>query len=265
MIVSVVSPFTRNTGNTVSTLLLGLGFTELKRRVLLSHIKPQSPSIDGYLGLKSFDDKTSTPAQLVKLMREGAIQPEEIGDYCKLFEEYLHVFSNTHPNFLEDDMSTLLDFITESTMPYDYVVFDIDEGIEHPTSKKVISKSDIIILNLTGNLIDLDLFNQNKENLMRLFRGKKIILLCSKYNFRAIKTKQLLMHIGAKATLSVIRYNSWIGWGCNTGKLPTVFKQGKIKNPESVDIYKDACALASVVAKARIEVSKASKPIKGVF
>jgi hypothetical protein len=263
MIISVVSPHASNNGNTVSSILLGLGLGDLKRKVLLTHIRPQSNAFDNYLGLKAFADKTSTPTQLVKLMREGAIQPEEIGDYCKTFEDYLDVFTNKETNFSEQDMRTLLDFLLTSTTHYDYQLYDIDESSDHATSEMVLSKSNIIILNVSANSTDLDKFVAMKDRIAKMCRGKKVILLCTAYDSKAYKsTKEISKHLGLDTTVYVIRYNSWLKYGCNTGKLAYVYKQAKTKDADVVEVYKDVSSLASVVAKTKIAIGKAAK---GVF
>ena len=76
MVVAVISPHTHNNGNTMTSILTALGLAELKKTVLLTHTCARSDAFYQYLGLNSYEDKTSTPTQLVKLMREGAIKPE---------------------------------------------------------------------------------------------------------------------------------------------------------------------------------------------
>lgn len=262
MNIAVISPHTRKSGNTVSSILLSMGLSELKRKVLLTHIRPQSDSFYSYLGLVAYEDKTSTPSQLVKLMREGAIKPEEIGDYCKSVMDYLDVFTNKESNFSESDMSTLLTYLLSSSLDYEYLVFDVDEDVNNETVKYVLKNSHIVIFNLTASFVELDQFNNMKLDLMKVCRGKKILLLCSKYDHKVCKTKDIANYLGAKATCHVIRYNPWVQWSCNRGKLDQFFKQGKIKNPEVMEVYRDVMSLTSVVAKAKKVVGR---ELKGVF
>lgn len=262
MIISVVSPHSSRTGNTVSSILLALGLADTKRKVLLTHIKPQSFSFDQYLGLKDFEDKTTTPTQLVKLMREGAIKTEDIGDYCKLFEEYLYVFTNKETNFSEHDIHTLIETLLRGEMPFDYLVFDIDEKTEHETTELVLSKSNIIILNVTDSFSDLSDFNRQRERIAKMCKGKKVILLCSMYDPRVVKLKEITGILKLDTNCYTIRRNVWLKWGCNKGKIVDVFKQAKLKNPELLEAYRDANSLAMAVSKAKIAIGKAAK---GVF
>ena len=80
MVISVMSPHTSGNGTTTTALLLALGLGNMKKKVLLTHTDSVSESFYTYLGLQQFEDKTSTPTQMVKLLREGAIQSEDISD-----------------------------------------------------------------------------------------------------------------------------------------------------------------------------------------
>lgn len=263
MLISIVSPHATNNGNTVSSLLLGMGLADTKRKILLTHTNPQSPAFERYLGLQAFEDKTSTPTQLVKLMREGAIKAEEIGDYCKEINDYLHVFTNNESNFSEHDMATLLNFlITSDLSMYEHIVFDVDASRDHEASQTVVSKSDIIILNITASFLELDKFNAEKERIIKMCRGKKVIMLCSQYDSKASKVKDITKFLGLNTTVHVIRENSWVKWACNQGKLYHVFKQGKIKDSDVIEVFKDTTSLAGAVAKAKVSIGKAQK---GVF
>lgn len=262
MIISVLSPFAKRSGNTVSSIFLGMGLGELKRKTLITHVKPLSKSFDYYLGLQSYEDKTTTPSQLAKLMREGAIKPEEITDYCKSVDDYLDVFTNSETNFSESDMSTLLNFLVNSETNYEYTVVDIDESLDHETAKMVLNKSSIVVINLPPDAVELKRFNEEKEKIMKLCKGKKVIMLCSVFDSRAFKTtKEISKLLDVKTTIYVIRHNSWVKWGCNNGKLGYVYKQGKIKDADVIEVFKDAGSLASAVAKAKIAINKSLKGV----
>lgn len=259
MIISVISPHAKRNGNTVSSILLSLGLGELKRKVLLTHVKPQSSAFEYYLGLKAYEDKTSTPTQLVKLMREGAIQPEEIGDYCKVINDYVDVFTNNATNFSEKDMSTLLSFLIGSSVNYEYVVIDVDQNIDHETTKKVLNKSDIVILNVSPSFHELEEFKAMEEKIKKLTAGKKVLLLTSMYDSKACKLKEIPKVIGVKTTSYMIRENSWIKYGCNYGKINYVFEQSKAKDPDVIEIARDVAALTTAISKAKIAIAKQKK------
>ena len=104
MIVAVMSPQTEGNGNTITSIFLALGLATSNKKVLLKHTNPNSGSFYKYLGLEQYEDKTTTPTQLVKLLRQGAIQPEEITDYCKHAFDGLDVFTTKQTSFTDKDM-----------------------------------------------------------------------------------------------------------------------------------------------------------------
>lgn len=257
MIISVVTPHEQNSGNTTLALLMAHALADLKRNVFFSHVKPKSPSLYTYLGLSAFDDKTSTPTQLVKLMREGAIRVADIGDYCKNDVEYLDIFTNYSDNFTQDDMDTLLEFVTSSPdSEYEYQVFDIDADISHPSALHVLKKSDIIVLNLNSSVHSLEIFKETQPSLFKLFKDKKVIMVVNKYDSRVSKLKDVAKLIGAKTSPYQLRYNSWLQWACNRGKLSYLYLQGKAKDGDVIDIHKDVTTLALGVSKARVAILK---------
>lgn len=256
MIISVLSPHAYNSGNTVTSILTGLGLSELKRRIFLSHLSPQSPAMERYLGVTSFEDKTSTPSQLVKLMREGAIKAEDIGDYCKQVNDFLDVFTNTATNFSSQDMSTLVDYLVTSETPYEYLVFDVDVSTDTDSAQLVIRKSDIVILNLTQSFVELDRFKEERENILKLCKGKKVIMVCSMFDAKVGKSKEIIKYLGEKTSIFPIRFNTWVRWGCNNGKLPYMFLQGKTKDPDVIEIFRDSIALTSAISKAKIAIGR---------
>lgn len=261
MIIAVVSPLGRRVGNSVTSLLLGHGLAETKRSVFLTHTSATSRAYEGYLGLTAFEDKTSTPSQLVKLMREGAVQPKEVGDYCSTVYDFLDVFTTTNTNFSEDDKEQLVEFVISSEKHYDYMVFDV-EDLESDTSKYVLRHADIVILNVTDNLVELKEIAERTKELARICAGKKVVLAVSNYDSKAVKLKDIPKHTELNTVCQPIRKNSWLKWACNNGKLTYVFTQGRAKDADVLEVYKDAMSLASAVNKAKIAIAKGKK---GVF
>lgn len=256
MKISIISPQSHNNGNTVSSILIGLGLSELKRKILLTHVQPQSPTFEGYLGFEAYEDKTSTPSQLVKLMREGAIQPEEIGDYCKNLEDFLDVFANSNLNFIKDDMETLLKFILEADTKYEYTLFDFDVENNGFEDELALKKSDIVILNLNNSVNDIAHFNKNRKRIGKACSGKKVIAICSAYDSKSGKLKDLAKQLNLNTTIYPIRYNSWVQWACNKGKLDYVFKQGKTKDKDVIEVYRDIMTIVNVIVKTKAKINK---------
>ena len=247
----------KNSGNTTASLLLAHALADTKRHVFFTHVSAKSSALETYLGLADYEDKTSTPTQLVKLMREGAIKVEDIGDFCKNDVEFLHIFTNNRDNFLQDDMHTLVDYISSSPdSMYEYMVFDIDASLDNETAQLVLKKSDIVVVNLSASTHRLDQFKEMEPQLVKLFNGKKVITLVNQYDQKVMKLKEVTKYLGAKTTPYTIRYNPWVQWSCNKGKLSYLYLQGKVKDADVIDVFRDITTLASGVSKAKVAVIK---------
>lgn len=257
MIVSVMAPHSSGNGNTTTALLLALGLGNMKKKVLLTHTDAISNSLYTYLGLQQFEDKTSTPTQMVKLLREGAIQSEAISDYCKNILDNVFVFTNNKTNFSDDDMETLSEYLVEHS-DFEYLIYDFN-NFDSNTAKYILKKSDIVVLNFTQSYMELDEFKKESQKYMKLFAGKKLVIVCNKFNSVIGKDKDVPKRLGVKAACQVIHYNPWIVMASNGGQLLTLYKNIKAKNSKVVELNNDINKLASFVAKIRIANLKAKQ------
>lgn len=254
MIVAVISPHTSHNGNTITASLLALGLGSMNKKVLLTHSNAISQSFYTYFGLEQYEDKTTTPTQLVKLLREGAIQPEAISDYCKEVTDGVFVFTNNKTNFSDNDMYEFSDFIMQLS-DYDFIIYDIN-NLDTPTATEVLKNADVVIMNLTQSILELQEFSAMKESLMKRCKNKQVILVCNKYSGIAGKQKDISKMINEKADSNVIHYNPWIQYACNNGKLLDLYKTIKGKGDKLIELDKDILRLATLVSKAKIMVSK---------
>lgn len=254
MIVAVISPHTRHNGNTITSSLLALGLGSMNKKVLLTHSNAISNSFYTYFGLEQYEDKTTTPTQLVKLLREGAIQPESISDYCKEVNDGVFLFTNNKTNFSDNDMFEFSDFIMQLS-DYDFIIYDVND-MESPTAVEVLKCADVVVVNLTQSILELQEFKDIKENVMKRCRGKKVILVCNKFSGVIGKSKDVAKLIGEKADCNVIHYNPWIPFACNNGKLLDLYKTIKGKGSKIIELDKDIVRLVTLISKAKIAVSK---------
>ncbi len=254
MIVAVISPHANHNGNTITSSLLALGLGNMNKKVLLTHSNAISNSFYTYFGLEQYEDKTSTPTQLVKLLREGAIQPEAISDYCKEINDGVFVFTNNKPNFSDEDMFEFSDFVVQLS-DYDFIVYDIND-MESPTAVEVLKNADTVVINLTQSILELEDFKEIKEDIMKLCKGKQVVLVCNKYSSVTGKVKEISKIIEEKATCNVIHYNPWISYACNNGILVDLFKMIKSKGSKLIELNKDIIRLSTLIAKSKIAVTK---------
>lgn len=260
MVISVMSPHTSGNGTTTTALLLALGLGNMKKKVLLTHTDSVSESFYTYLGLQQFEDKTSTPTQMVKLLREGAIQSEDISDYCKNVSDNVFVFTNNKSNFSNEDMATLSEYLVEHS-DFDYLIYDFN-NFETDTAKYVLKMSEAIVLNFTQSVMELDEFKKSIQKYSKMFAGKKLIIVCNKYSSVIGKDKDVPKRLGFKAPCNVIHYNPWLTMASNSGQLLTLYKNIRAKNSKVVELNNDINRLASIVTKLRIANLKAKQEEK---
>lgn len=260
MLISVMSPHCSGTGATTTALLLALGLGNMKKRVLLTHTDSVSESFNTYLGLQQFEDKTSTPTQMVKLLREGAIQSDAIADYCKNVADNVYVFTNNKSNFSGEDMLTLSEYLVEHS-DFDYIIYDFND-YESDTAKYILKKSEAVVLNFTQSVMELEDFKKSVQKYSKMLAGKKLIIVCNKYSSIVGKDKDIPKKLGFKTTCNVIHYNPWLIMASNSGQLLTLYKNIRAKNSKVVELNNDINRLASVVTKLRIANLKAKQEEK---
>lgn len=254
MIVAVISPHTSHNGNTITSSLLALGLGSMNKKVLLTHSNAISNSFYTYFGLEQYEDKTTTPTQLVKLLREGAIQPEAISDYCKEINDGVFLFTNNKTNFSDEDMFEFSDFVMQLS-DYDFVIYDM-EDIETRTASAVLKQADVVILNVTQSILELQELKSIKESIKKRCKGKQIVLVCNKFSSVIGKEKDISKMIGEKAECQVIHYNPWVPFACNSGKLIDLYKTIRGKGLKVIELDKDILRLSTLISKAKIKVSK---------
>lgn len=262
MLISVFSPHTTNNGNTVSSVLLAMGLADMKRNIILTHTEPSSPSFYKYMGLSEVEDKTCTPTQLVKLLKQGAIKPDEILDYCKQVNEHLYAFTSNSEVFVESDMHVMLEFLCDNKVA-EYTVVDIDSSYTSENADLILRKSDVIVLNFNPSYLEVDKFNAIKDRILKICKGKVVLLLCNRYTSSACKLKEFSAKLGANTRCYVLHNNGYIPWGCNEGKLYEIYKKAKIKDYRAVELNADIVSLTKAIGK--IKIIKNKKKNKEAF
>lgn len=253
MNIAVVSPHTLNNGTTTLAALLGMELATRGKLVCLAHSSQISESFYSYFNLKAYEDKTNNPTQLVKLIREGAVQPEEVRDYCKSITEQLDLFSNRSKSFTQEDMDYMIEYIC-GFFPHEFCIFDIDDDFESRASKHIISGCDLIILNITQSARELQKFADNREGILKVFGDKPIMVVVNRFAAVAgtIKDAARMMGIKKPNNWFTLRYNPWIAWGTNTGNVVQVYNKAKSKDIRVVEIDSDLTKVGTAILKMKV-------------
>ena len=241
MRICVLSPHTNNNGNSTLSMLIGLQLASQNRLTCITHSKPTSNTFKTYLNFDTFEDKTSTPSQIVRILREGEISGEAVRDYCKSINEYLEVFTNESSNFTQEDMDFMFKYIAKY-FPHENGVFDVD-STDINTNRKVIKMCDVVILNITQSKKELSNFKENREEYLKLLyeNNKPIVVVVNMYDSRVCTFKEAANWMGIKRNnnWTVLHYNPYIKWATGHGKLNVLFNNIVRKDSRVIELQSD--------------------------
>lgn len=258
MRIAVISPHANENGNTVLAMLLAMQLAHTGKMTCLSHISPLSDSFPTYLNFIGFQDKTSTPSQIVKVLKEGGLEKSDVSDYCKKVAENLEAFTNQTSNFTEEDMDYMYNYII-SDFPHEHVVLDVDtEDLDKVT--EVCQKCDLVVLNLTQNIVELQRFKENREDYSATFKDKPLIVVINRYNSTksTIKENANWMGIRKPNNWLILHDNPWITWATNHGRLGELFRQIEKKDSRVIELNSDLSRISSAVIRAKASMVKKS-------
>lgn len=251
MRIAVVSPHASNNGNTVLSMLIALELSSNGHKTCITHLKPKSNSFYSYFNFIGFQDKTSTPTQIVKILKEGGLDADDISDYCKQITDDLEAFTNEADNFNQDDMTYMHEYMAKS-FPHEHVVYDVD-GDEIEESKNIIQLCDVVVLNITQSIKEQQAFLENKDKYMALFEGKPLIVVINKYNSVKGTIKETANWMGIKKPNKwlVLHENPWIAWGTNHGNIAQISRKMNEKDIRVIELKSDISKICSTLGKAK--------------
>lgn len=256
MRVAVISPHANNNGNTTLAMLIGLELANRNKLTCLTHALPSSPSFYHYLAFRGFPDKTSTPSQIVKVLKEGGLSSEEARDYCRGINDNLEAFTNETSNFSQEDMNFMYKYIAKM-FPHDNVVFDIDDDNEEQC-KAITKLCDVVVLNLTQSIKELNKFKENKDKYMEILKEKPLVVVVNKYNSTISNIKEVAHWMGIKKPNGwlVLHYNPWISWATSHGRLGELYRVISKKDPRVIELQADLTKICNTIEKAKSSTGK---------
>lgn len=251
MRIAVISPHAANNGNTTLAMLIAMELASAGKLTCLAHVRPVSNCFYRYLNFKGFEDKTSTPSQIVKILRDGSLTGNDARAYCKDVGGDLEAFTNRDSNFTDDDMNFMLRYIAKS-FPHENVVFDVDDD-DLEKCKAVIKLCDVVILNLTQSIKELEHFKDRRDEYMAVLEGKPLIKVINRYMSDAgtIKEVEKWMGLSKSKGWLVLHYNPFITWATNHGKLNILFRNINSKDPRVIELRSDLTKICTTIMQAK--------------
>lgn len=251
MRIAVVAPHTSNNGASVLTMLIGMKLASFGKPTCITHIKPTSNSFYTYLNFSGFQDKTSSPSQIVKVLREGSLNNDEARDYCKQITPDLEAFTNNAPNFDQEDMIFMFKYIAKA-FPHENVIFDVDND-DPEQVKTVVSLCDVVVLNVTQSVTEMNSFKADKEKYQDMFKGKPLVVVVNKYHSTKGTLAETAKWMGVKKPNNwvVLHDNPWITWATNHGNLNQLYRKIEGKDPRVIELNSDLTKICTTLARAK--------------
>ena len=256
MNIVVMSPHTRRAGNTTVASLIAMKLASKNRSTCLTNSRFISKEIYSYFKLSETSDKTTNPHRLVKMLRESAVKPEEINDYCKEVADKFSVFCSGNTEFSTDEVKFLADYITEY-FPYDYIVYDFDsdyKNINNEVEQTILKRADIVVMVVEPNRVELEKFKDRSREILKCIGKKPIIMCINKYSGVIETIKDIGSYMGVKSPnrWTTLRYNPYIQYGTNHGTLKGVFDAISTEDLRVIDIASDINNISSAILKVKV-------------
>lgn len=202
-----------------------------------------SKKVDQNLAIKKLNqgklDLGNGLSGLSQLVSSGKETPEAIKDYTKvIFKNRLEVLTRNKAQSEADKAkleSGFVEILKTANRYYDYVFVDLQKGLEKQFVKDVLQLSDLIVMNLTQRLIDLDEFTELKEK-NELFASNKVLPLVGRYDrFSKYSKKNISRYLGLKGEISVVSYNTLFFESASEGMVSNYFLKFRMSLIDSSD------------------------------
>ena len=261
MNIAVISPHYEHTGVTTLASLIAFELSYRGGKVCLTHSLPRSESLYRYFGLDTVVDRTINPARLVKMLKEGAIKMEEVSDYCRALSDKVDLFSADSDTFTQSDMLYALEFIT-TTFPHDYIVYDVDNHeLESEANRLILKNADVAVIVINQNIMELAGFKNRMTKIMQAVGRIPMFVTINKFCDvqGSLRETASMMGIKAPKNWSTVRYNPWVGYGTNFGKMNYICNKIRNSDYRVDDVASDIKALANLIIKVKVVKRQMSK------
>lgn len=161
-----------------------------------------------------------------KLIRSNKLVPENITNYTKIvFSNTLEVLTGYTGNRekYDDIKNDYPQVINMANNYYDIVLVDLDNKMGEELVKQILDISNLVVVNLTQRLSNIDKFIKIREQLQAL-KDRKTLLLFNKYDkYSKYTIKNISRYMKEKNKVSTIPYNTLFFEACEEGRVPDLF------------------------------------------
>lgn len=116
---------------------------------------------------------------------------------------------------------------------YDIVLVDLGKRMSEQNANRIVEVSDIVVVNLTQRLKNIDDFVEIRES-EDFYKRRNIMLLIGRYDsFSKYNTKNITRYLKEREPVGVIPYNTLYFESCSEGKIIDFFL--KMRNIDNTD------------------------------
>lgn len=187
---------------------------------------------------KSTIDTESGIEGIVKMARSNKLTPEMITNYTKVvFKDRLEILLGAMKKDNNEEEKEIVeeyvDLINIASMYYDKVFVDLDFNINEEIRKRIIDRSDLVIVNATQNFRSLKKLKKNKEE-NELFESPKTLILIGRYDkYSKYNSKNITRYLEEKNQVLTVPYNTLFFEAANEAEVPDLFlKLKKLSDTE---------------------------------
>ncbi len=164
---------------------------------------------------------------LSKLIASGRDAGNLITDYAKVvFKGRLEIIPSFIPKTQEDIpriIGTYRELVRMANQQYDYVFVDLPKGTDTDWVNQILDISNVIVLNMTQRMSDMDDYIKLKEN-NQLFSKNNILPLIGRYDkYSKYSKRNIARYIGEKRDIPAVSYNTLFFESANEGEIGTYF------------------------------------------
>lgn len=174
---------------------------------------------------------------LIRILASNRTSPEIVKNYSKIIlKDRLDILPSpvaTEYKDYETVLENYPDILQVANRYYDLVFVDLSRRMSERYAENIIQISDVVVVNLTQRLKNIDEFVELRET-EEFYKRNHIMLLIGRYDaYSKYNTKNITRYLKERKPVGVIPYNTLFFEACSEAKIIDFFL--KLKNVDDTD------------------------------
>lgn len=183
---------------------------------------------------------------IAKMLRSNKLTPEMVTNYTRVvFKDRLEILLGSEKEKkqeIDEDKKEITDeyieIINIASRYYDKVLVDLDYNLNEEIRNRIMDKSDIVIVNSTQGLKNLESLRENKQNNI-LLKSPKTLILIGKYDKNSkYNIKNITRYLEEKNQVLTVPYNTLYFEACEETEVPDLFlRLRKLSDSDDINTF----------------------------